>query len=212
MTQKTLPTDGDTRRAGDLVHTALEQARTPLLAALGAGDLAAKAVLDAVGKAKARAEATRGDLPTDIGGLRDRFDPAELRRLIDEYTGAAVRLYQQLAEHGEDALGKLRSQPQVKKLEEAIEAAQSRVGDAAGDARTLAEEIFTKVTRKTREAGEKTATAAEDAAAEVAETVLDAGDEVATEIRATTERVADKADKAARKPTVRKAPAKPTSE
>ncbi|GLZ38259.1 hypothetical protein [Actinokineospora sp. NBRC 105648] len=202
----TLPTNDDVRKAGGqaaaVVNTAIEQARTPLLAALGAGDLAAKAVLDAVTKAKTRAEATRGELPTDISSLREKLDPAELRKLVDEYTAAAVKLYQKLAEQGEDALGKLRAQPQVKKLEEAIEAAQERVGDVAGDARTLAEDVLSRVSRKTRSVGEKTAHTAEDVAAEVAEVVLDAGDEVAHEARSASRRVAAKTTPA-RKPAVR---------
>ncbi|GAA3003982.1 hypothetical protein [Actinokineospora diospyrosa] len=199
----TLPKTEDVRKAGGqaaaAVNTAIEQARTPLLAALGAGDLAAKAVVDAVNKAKARAEATPNE-------LRGKFDPAELRKLVEEYTAAALRLYQGLAEHGEDALGKLRSQPQVKKLEEAIEAAQTRVGVAAGDARTLAEDVLAKVTGKTREAGEKAAETAETIAADVAEAVVDAGDEVAEEARSASRRVAN------RKPAARKPAAKPTAE
>ncbi|WP_018684795.1 hypothetical protein [Actinokineospora enzanensis] len=222
------PTTDDARKAGGqavaVVHTAIEQARTPLLAALGAGDLAARAVLDAVTRARGRAEATRSELPTDLTGLRERLDPAELRRLLDEYTAAAVRLYQQLADHGEDALGKLREQPQVKKLEEVVEeaiaAAQSRVGGAAGDARTLAEEVLAKVTGKTRAAGEQVATAAQDVAADVAETVLDAGDQVAEKAKAGADKVADQADKSAptRKPAARtgvntrKPAAKPTED
>ncbi|WP_035306875.1 hypothetical protein [Actinokineospora inagensis] len=189
----TSPKTDDARKAGGqavaAVNTALEQARTPLMAALGAGDLAAKAVLEAVTKAKARAEATPNE-------LRGKFDPAELRKLVEEYTSAAFRLYQGLAEHGEDALGKLRAQPQVKKLEEAIEAAQTRAGVAVGDARTLAEDVLAKVTGKARAAGEKTAETAETVAADVAEVVLDAGDEVASEARRATN-----ARKPAAKPT-----------
>ncbi|GLW92520.1 hypothetical protein [Actinokineospora globicatena] len=203
----TLPKTDDVRKAGGqavaAVNTAIEQARTPLLAALGAGDLAAKAVVDAVQKAKARAETTPGE-------LRGKFDPAELRKLVEEYTAAAFRLYQGLAEHGEGALDKLRAQPQVKKLEEAIEAAQVRVGVAAGDAKTLAEDVLAKVTGKTREVGEKAAETAETVAAEVAEAVLDAGDEVAEEARSATRRVANRTAPAT-KPAARKPATKPTT-
>lgn len=204
----------DVRKAGEqaaaAVNTAVEQVRTPLLAALGAGDLAAKAVADAVNKAKVRAESTKtaaADLPNELSGLREKLDPAELRKLVDEYTEAAVKLYQKLADQGEDALDKLKAQPQVKKvveqLEEAIEAAQQRAGDAAGDARALAEDILAKVTRKTRSVGEKTAVRTQKVAAEVAETIEEAGDEVASEVRSTTRRVANKTAPA-RKPAARK--------
>ncbi|GAA4438559.1 hypothetical protein ACFQV2_36595 [Actinokineospora soli] len=174
------------------VKDALEQVRTPLLAALGAGDLAAKAVADAVHRAKERAESTR----TAVNDLPGKVDPSELRKLVDDYTDAALKLYQKLADQGEDALGKLKSQPQVKKaieqLEEAITTAQQRAGDVAGDARALAEDVLTRVTRKTRSVGEKAAITAERVAAEVAEAVEEAGEDVAHEVRSTSRRVANK--------------------
>jgi heparin binding hemagglutinin HbhA len=203
----TMPTAKDVRRARkqavEALNTAVEQVRTPLLAAIGAGDLATQAVVEAVNKARARAseraEAVKGaveDLPTDLTGIREKLDPTELRKLVDEYTEAAQKLYQKLTDAGEDAVAKLRSQPQVKKaldqLEEAIATLQERVGDVAGDARELAEDLLGKVTRRTRSVGEKTANATQEAAAEVAEVVLDTGDEVAREVRSTTRKVASK--------------------
>lgn len=174
------------------VKDAIEQVRTPLLAALGAGDLAAKAVADAVNRAKERAESTR----TAVNELPTKVDPSELRKLVDDYTDAALKLYQKLADQGEDALGKLKTQPQVKKaieqLEEAIATAQARAGDVAGDARALAEDVLARVTRKTRSVGEKTAITAERVAAEVAEAVEEAGEDVAHEVRSTSRRVANK--------------------
>ncbi|HVK24624.1 MAG TPA: hypothetical protein VM677_24970 [Actinokineospora sp.] len=210
----TQPKSATVRKAGEqaagAVNTAIEQVRTPLLAALGAGDLAAKAVVDAVNKAKERAESTRtaaADLPQEITGLREKLDPTELRKLVDEYTEAAVKLYQKLADQGEGALDKLKAQPQVKKvveqLEEAIEAAQTRFGGAAGDARALAEDLLAKVTRQTRSVGEKTAIATQKVAAEVAETIEEAGDDVAHEVRSASRRVANKTAPA-RKPVARK--------
>jgi heparin binding hemagglutinin HbhA len=203
----TMPTAKDVRKARkqavDALNTAVEQVRAPLLAAIGAGDLATQAVVEAVNKARTRAneraEAVKGaveDLPTDLTGLREKLDPAELRKLVDEYTEAAQKLYQKLTDAGEDAVAKLRSQPQVKKaldqLEEAIAALQERVGDVAGDARELAEDLLGKVTRRTRSVGEKTARATQQAAAEVAEAVIEAGDEAAHEVRSTTRKVANK--------------------
>ncbi|MDQ3402804.1 MAG: hypothetical protein M3548_05360 [Actinomycetota bacterium] len=219
----TLPSDSKEARdqAKAAANTVVDQVRTPLLAALGAGDLAAKAVLDAVHRAKDRAENTKtavGDLPNEIGGLRDKLDPVELRKLVDEYTEAALKLYQKLAEQGADTLGKLKSQPQVKKaieqLEEAIDSAQGRAGEVAVDARTLAEDVLGRVTRKTRSVGEKTAITAQRVAADVAEAVEEAGDDVAHEVRSTSRRVANKTAPA-RKPaatTTRKpATTKPTT-
>jgi len=104
----TLPTTEDVRKAGEQVSAALtavlEQAKTPLLAALGAGDLAGKALTEALTKARTqvneRAEAARSAVD-DLPGLREKLDPSELRKLVDTYTTAASNLYSYLAEHGE---------------------------------------------------------------------------------------------------------------
>jgi heparin binding hemagglutinin HbhA len=204
-----------TRPNTDDVRKAVEQVRTPLLAALGAGDLAAKAVLDAVSKAKDNADAARKELPTDVSSLREKLDPAELRKLVDEYTDAALKLYRKLAAQGEETLDKFRAQPQVKKvvdqLEEAIEAAQTRAGDVATDARELAEDVLAKVTRRTRSVGEKTARAAEKLAAETAEAVEDLGEDVAHEVRSTSRKVANKTAPARKPATTRTTTAKTTA-
>jgi len=195
-----LPKTEDVRKAGE---QAVEALRTPLLAALGAGDLATQAVRDAVQKTRTRvnegADAARGavdELPRDLAGVREKLDPAELRKLVDEYTDAAQKLYQKLADQGEDALSKLRAQPQVRKaldqVEEAISTLQERVGDVAGDARELADEVLGKVTRRTRSVGEKTARATQRAAADAAETIEDLGDDVAHEVRSTSRKAANR--------------------
>nr|WP_243658968.1 hypothetical protein [Tamaricihabitans halophyticus] len=181
----------------------MEQLRTPLLAALGAGNLASQAVADVVAKAKERAnegtEAARktlDDLPSDAEGLRERLDPNELRRLIEDYTDAAVKLYNRLAEQGEEAWTKLSAQPQVKQaldqLEEAIHTAQGRVENAADDARDLAEDVLGKVTKRTRSAGEKTARRVQQVASETAEKVEDFGDDMAEEARSVSRKAANK--------------------
>ncbi len=195
-----LPKTDDVRRARE---QAVEVLRTPLLAALGAGDLATQAVRDAVNKTRTRvnegADAARGavdELPRDLAGVRERLDPAELRKLVDDYTEAAQKLYQKLADQGEDALNKLRAQPQVRKaldqLEEAIAALQDRVGDVAGDAREVADEVLARVTRRTRSVGEKTAIAAERAGADAAEAVTELGEDVAHEVRSASRKAANR--------------------
>jgi heparin binding hemagglutinin HbhA len=202
-----------TRPNTEDIRKAAEPVRTSLLAAVGAGDLVAKAVLEAVSKAKDNvtegAEAvqkTAQSLPTDVSTLREKLDPAELRKAVEEYTDAAVKLYRKLAEQGEEALDKFKAQPQVRKivdqLEEAIEAAQTRAGDVATDARELAEDVLAKVTRKTRSVGEKTARSAEKLAAETAEVVEELGEDVAHEVRSTSRKVANRTAPA-RKPAPR---------
>ncbi|MER7013239.1 hypothetical protein ABT324_17615 [Saccharopolyspora sp. NPDC000359] len=130
---------------------AVEQARTPLLAALGAGDLAAQALLEAVGKVRTqlneRAEAARQELPNDLEELRGKLDPAELRKRVDAYSQTAKQLYDYLAERGEETLHRLQDQPQVKKAWSQVGTAQDRVEETVGEVRDLADDVLGKVSR-----------------------------------------------------------------
>jgi heparin binding hemagglutinin HbhA len=205
-----LPTTEDVKKAREqavaVLNTAADSVRTPLLAALGAGDLATQAVIDAVNKARTKvnegATTAKGAVPTDLAGLREKVDAAELRKLVDEYTEAAQKLYHKLADQGEDALTKLKTNPQVGKaidqLEEAIATLQERVGDVAGDARELTEEVLAKVTRRTRSVGEKTARAVEQVTEDTAVAVEELGGDVAHEVRSASRKAANST--AARKP------------
>lgn len=203
-----LPTTEDVKKAREqavaVLNTAADSVRTPLLAALGAGDLATQAVIDAVTKARTKVNEGATTVPTDFAGLRERVDPAELRKLVDEYTEAAQKLYHKLADQGEDALTKLKANPQVGKaidqLEEAIATLQERVGDVAGDARELTEEVLSKVTRRTRSVGEKTARKVEQVTEDTAVAVEELGGDVAHEVRS-----------ASRKAANRTAPSKPAA-
>lgn len=203
-----LPTTEDVKKAREqavaVLNTAADSVRTPLLAALGAGDLATQAVIDAVTKARTKVNESATTVPTDLAGLREKVDPAELRKLVDEYTEAAQKLYHKLAGQGEDALTKLKANPQVGKaidqLEEAIATLQERVGDVAGDARELAEEVLSKVTRRTRSVGEKTARKVEQVTEDTAVAVEELGGDVAHEVRS-----------ASRKAANRTAPSKPAA-
>ena len=201
-----LPTQEELRKAGEQAAAA---ARTPLLAALGAGDLATKAVIEALNKAKhsidertVAAKSAVDELPGEVAGLREKLEPAELRKLVDAYTQSALHLYSYLAEQGEATLEKLRAQPQVQKataqVEEVVEAAQKRAESAAADARELADDVLGKVTRRTRSVGEKAAVAIDDASEALAETVEEVGGDVAHEVRSTTRKAANRT--APRKP------------
>ncbi|GAA4858863.1 hypothetical protein [Saccharopolyspora cebuensis] len=180
-------------QAQQAVGGAVEQARTPLLAALGAGDLAAQTLLDAVQKVRTqlneRAEAAQRDLPTDLGELRGKLDPAELRKRVDSYTRSARELYDYLAERGGETLDRIQAQPQVK-------VAQDKVQDTAEDVRDVADDVLGKVTRNTRSAGEKAARQTEEAAAEAAEKVQEAGAKAASSTRSTARKAANKTESA----------------
>jgi len=196
----TTPKTEDVKKA---VNTALDQVRTPLLAALGAGNLAGQAVTDAV--AKARENVTKSsetarknlqELPTDVESFREKLDPAELRKVIDEYTEAALKLYNKLAESGEQAWDKFSAQPQVKKaieqLEDALTTAQGQVEDVTSEVRERVDGVLSTFTKRTRSVGEKTARKVTEVAGEAAEAVEELGDEVAHETRSVSRKVANK--------------------
>lgn len=137
---------------------AAELARTPLLAAIGAGDLAARAVVESLTKLREqvneRTEAARTDLPRDFGQLRERLDPAELRKRVDSYAESARQLIDYLAGRGEETLQRLQSQPQVKKVWEQVESAQDRLEETVSDARGIADDVLGKVSRQFGAKGE----------------------------------------------------------
>jgi heparin binding hemagglutinin HbhA len=160
-----------------VVHTAVDQFRTSLLAALGAGNLASQAVADAMAKAKERvtetSEAARKnieELPTEVESFREKLDPVELDKIV--------------------------AQPQVKKalgqFEEALQTAQGRVEEVASETRERVDVVLAKVTKKTRSTGEKAARKVKSVADETAEQVEEIGDELARETRSVSRKVASK--------------------
>lgn len=167
-----------TEEVRKVVSTTAEQLRTPLLAALGAGNLATQVVAEALNKAKERVnetgEAARknfGELPGEVSGFREKLEPAELRKVVDDYTEAALQLYNRLAETGEQTWDKFRAEPRVKdalkQVEEVLQNAQERVGGMSAEARDRVEGMFGTISRKSRAGGEKVAKASETAAAKV---------------------------------------------
>ncbi|MGZ4523146.1 MAG: heparin-binding hemagglutinin [Mycobacteriaceae bacterium] len=180
----------------------IDQAKTPFLAAIGAGDYALASVTEAVmnarsraltvrSRAEERAESTRGrvaDFPEEFNAqlneLRTKLDPEELRRVADAYVQAAAGIYVSLAERGDEVIAKVRKQPQV---EDAIERAE----DAAEDARGLTTEVLGTVARQTRSIGEKAARATERVTGRTASAVTEAGAETAHQLRSTSRKAAN---------------------
>ncbi len=215
-----MPTDVSKAReqATAALGNAWEQARTPFLVALGATDIATQTVTDAVNKVRIqineRADAAKsslGELPTDLQGLRGKLDPAELRKLVDNYTKQATDFYDHLADRGEDTLGRLRSQPRVQQAINQVEAAQERVGSAVDDARELADDVLGRVTRTTRSFGERAARATETVAEQAAETIEEAGEDSAEAVKSAGTKTASTTRSTTRKAASRTAPAKSTS-
>ena len=146
----------------------IEDLKTPLLAAVGAADLALATVNEivvtlreraeeAAGEAKARGEERRArltklqeELPTQIGELREKLSSDELRKAAEGYADAATAQYNKLVERGEEALARLRSQP-------AFEEAAGRVESVTDQAVELTQDALGSVASQTRAVGERAA-------------------------------------------------------
>lgn len=182
----------------------IDNLRTPLLAAVGAADLALATVNELVANLRERAgEATadastrveetrerlnklQEDLPKEFGELRERFTSEELREAAERYLEAATTTYNNLVERGEAALERLRGQPafegNVAKGQGYLDDAVERTGHALGT-----------VASQTRAAGERAAKL------------------IGVELPKKTEAAAASLKKAANKTTAKKQPAKKSS-
>jgi heparin binding hemagglutinin HbhA len=136
MAQKNQPTPDDLK--------------APLLAAVGAADLALERVNEIVATLRERAGEARTDtqtrvdesrarltklqedLPTQFGELRDRLSSDELRKFAETYAEAAQTTYNKLVERGEAALERLRAAPALEEGRGRNVAQQTRaVGERA---------------------------------------------------------------------------------
>ncbi len=146
----------------------VDDLKAPLLAAVGAADLALERVneivatlRDRAGEARSDAEARveesrarltklQEDLPTQFGDLRDRLSSDELRKFAETYAETAQTTYNKLVERGEIALERLRNQP-------GLEEAAGRVESYTDQAVELTQEALGNVASQTRAVGERAA-------------------------------------------------------
>jgi heparin binding hemagglutinin HbhA len=146
----------------------IDDLRAPLLAALGAADLALATVNELITDLRDRAGETRTDtrsrveesrarltrlqedLPEQLRELRERFTSDELRKAAEGYLEAATSRYNELVERGEAALDRLRSQST---FEDASARAQASVDQAV----ELTQEALGTVSSRTRAVGERAA-------------------------------------------------------
>ncbi|GAT07906.1 heparin-binding hemagglutinin [Mycolicibacterium novocastrense] len=142
--------------------------KAPLLAAVGAADLALERVNEIVAALRERADDARTDsrsrveetraridrlqedLPTQFGELRDRLSSDELRKFAETYAEAAQTTYNKLVERGEAALERLRSQS-------GFSEAAGRVEGYTDQAVELTQEALGNVAAQTRAVGERAA-------------------------------------------------------
>jgi heparin binding hemagglutinin HbhA len=146
----------------------IDDLKAPLLAAVGAADLALERVNEIVttlreqaGEARAtastRAQERRArlsklqeELPTQFDELRGRLSTEELRKFAETYADAAQTTYSKLVERGEAALERLRSQP-------GFTDAASRVEGYTDRGVELTQEALGNVAAQTRAVGERAA-------------------------------------------------------
>jgi heparin binding hemagglutinin HbhA len=146
----------------------VDDLKAPLLAAVGAADLALERVNEIVatlreraGEARtdtqARVEESRArltklqeDLPTQFGELRERLTSEELRKFAESYADAAQTTYNKLVERGEAALERIRNTP-------ALEEGRERVERYSDQAVELTQEALGNVASQTRAVGERAA-------------------------------------------------------
>ena len=149
-------------------QASVEDLKAPLLAAVGAADLAlakvneiVETLRDRAGEArtdgKTRVEEGRArltklqeDLPTQFDELRDKLTPEELRKVAEKYADEAQTQYNKLVERGEAALERLRNQP-------ALESASARVEEVTDQAVELTQDALGTVASQTRAVGERAA-------------------------------------------------------
>ena len=136
----------------------IDDLKAPLLAAVGAADLALERVNEIVAALRERAGEARTDaetrveeeLPSQFDDIRERLSSEELRKFADSYAEAAQTTYTKLIERGEAALERLRSQP-------GLEEAASRVEGYTDQAVELTQEALGNVATQTRAVGERAA-------------------------------------------------------
>ncbi len=165
-----LPTAADVRKArsqaNEFVSARYDVVRTPVLAWIGAGDLALHRLRE----------------------IPDRLTPAELRRRADEVSAQARETYDDWARHGEVTVDRIRSQPTVERVLRSARDANSRldrqVETVVDQVHDTGEELLGRVSTKTRSVGEKTARRTQKLARDAAENVEESSEELAGEIRA----------------------------
>ncbi|WP_101950415.1 heparin-binding hemagglutinin [Mycobacterium sp. 3519A] len=146
----------------------VDDLKAPLLAAVGAADLALERVNEIVATLRERAGEARTDtqarvdesrarltklqedLPSQFGELRERLTSEELRKVAESYAEAAQTRYNSLVERGEAALERIRNTP-------ALEEGRERVERYSDQAVELTQEALGNVASQTRAVGERAA-------------------------------------------------------
>ena len=186
-------------------NTTVEDLKAPLLAAVGAADLALATVNEILSTLRERAELAgdrmddrravltrlQEELPKRTEELRGKLSTEELRKAADEFLGDATVTYNSLVERGGAALERLMGQPEFKE-------AADRVETYVDQAVELTQEALGNVSAQTRAVGER--------AAKLVGVDLPAKKSPAKAIKKAVKKVAKKAP--VKKAVAKKAPAK----
>jgi heparin binding hemagglutinin HbhA len=139
----------------------IEDLKAPLLAAVGAADLALATVNEILITLRERAELAgdrmddrraaltrlQEELPKRTEELRGRLTSEELRKAAEEFLADATETYNTLVERGEAALERLKGQPEFKEaadrvegyVEQAVELTQEALGNVSAQTRAVGE-------------------------------------------------------------------------
>jgi heparin binding hemagglutinin HbhA len=142
----------------------VEDLKAPLLAAVGAADLALATVNDILGVLRQRAELAgdrmedrrvalarlQEELPKRREELRDKLSIEELRKAADDFFADATQTYNSLVERGELALARLKGQAEFRETAERVETYVEHAVD-------LTQEALGNVSAQTRAVGERAA-------------------------------------------------------
>lgn len=157
-----------TKKPAKTTQPTADDLKAPLLAAVGAADLALERVNEIVATLRERAGEARSDagarveesrarltklqeeLPSQFGDLRERLSSEELRKFAETYAESAQTTYSKLVERGEAAIERLRSTT-------ALEEGRERVEQASAQAVELTQEALGNVAAQTRAVGERAA-------------------------------------------------------
>jgi heparin binding hemagglutinin HbhA len=139
----------------------IEDLKTPLLAAVGAADLALATVNEIVITLRERAEVAgdrmddrraaltrlQEELPKRTEELRGRLSTEDLRKAADDFLVDATETYNSLVARGEAALERLKGQPEFKDaadrvegyVDQAVELTQDALGSVSAQTRAVGE-------------------------------------------------------------------------
>ena len=190
-----LPTSADVRKArseaNKFVSSQYDLVRTPVLAWIGANDLAL----------------------TKLRELPNRLNREELRKRADEAAEQARETYDEWAKRGEVRVDRIKARPNVdralRSAKDANKRVEKQVESLVDQAHDVGEDLLGRVSVETRSIGEKTASRTQKVAREAAANVSRASADLAAEIREAGDEAAHETRSVSRKAANRTAPAKP---